>query len=133
MLTLKPSDSENYCKRNTIDLDLNAKRFIDFFFVFAIIQKIALNPCLQYMAVKDSARKGFHLTLWCKKDCELCRLVFDDQERFRKDSQRRVFARNVLFDYKDKAYMPSKPYPLLHNKERDNKQCQRKRVTWNAK
>jgi hypothetical protein len=48
----------------------------------------------------EPSLNGWHVTLWCRKECEVCRLVFDDQNRYFWDLERKPHTRNVLFDFK---------------------------------
>jgi len=65
-----------------------------------IRQKIMSMKCCEGVFKKPSARKGYHLLVWCKVKCDLCRMVFDDQKRFEQDLKRPEKWRNVLFDEK---------------------------------
>jgi hypothetical protein len=52
----------------------------------------------------SSGLNGYHMIIWCEKDqCDVCRLLFDDQKRFQNDlSLRFPHERNVLFFEKTK-------------------------------
>lgn len=52
------------------------------------------------LKVEDSSSKGYHLFFFCKKECDLCRLVFDDSKRFMMDFDRLTERQNVMFDAK---------------------------------
>jgi len=81
---------------STIDLDYCDKETLE-----RIIYKIKRCKYLLYMEVKDSSYKGYHIKLYCSKDCFLCRLVFDDQRRFIADITNRFpFEQNILWDRK---------------------------------
>lgn len=83
-------------KRNTLDLDFNDQDRIDL-----IRQKLRARPCCAWPLFKISpGLNGFHVVLECKKNCDLCRLVFDDQERFSRDLRRPVRTRDVLWSKK---------------------------------
>lgn len=79
---------------NTIDLDFKDREFLH-----VTMQKII--HCRNYIKgeIKDTA-KGYHYRLWCKIDCDLCRVVFDDQRRFEKDIKRLKSSQNVLHQRK---------------------------------
>lgn len=85
----------------TIDLDMDSKKQVDIHVIARIIEKICMNPCLKDIIITESNSKGFHAELICtKENCELCRMVYDDQIRFAKDSMRPKYAQNVLFTKK---------------------------------
>ena len=87
--------------RNTLDIDFNPQYFKDKHYFIRIIEKILRMPCLLELWTKPSVSKGIHVFMKCSiKNCDICRLVFDDQERYRKDIQRPKYARNVMFDKK---------------------------------
>jgi hypothetical protein len=69
-------------KLNTIDLDFKCK----------YLKKVETKL--------SSSRKGVHITLWCKRNCELCRLIYDDLSRYSKDKNRPEYGKNVLFTKK---------------------------------
>lgn len=79
--------------RTTLDIDTNDKEFVG-----RILTKI--SNCKDYvrLIIYESKCKGYHVILFCKKECDVCRLVFDDSTRFYYDSFRPEFARNILFD-----------------------------------
>lgn len=81
---------------NTLDIDTNDKDFIT-------TLKLKIYKChfLEELIVKDSPQKGAHFILKCLKECDLCRLVFDDQTRYAYDQFRKEHSRNVLFDKKE--------------------------------
>jgi len=81
---------------NTIDLDKVDKQQLN-----AIVNKIQAKPCCLSLQYKDSSSKGYHISLICKKACEICRLVFDDQKRLEMDSNRDMKFRNTLFSSKE--------------------------------
>lgn len=80
---------------NTLDLDFKTKEELAL-----IISKISkCNHFIKFKEISDSY-KGFHLAFICSSECDLCRLVFDDQLRYYYDLFRPVYSRNVLFDTK---------------------------------
>lgn len=90
---------------NTIDLDKDqhypvlqscTKEYL-LFVVNKILHFSRKNNCLEKIEIKDSNRKGYHIKLYCKRDCDLCRFVFDDFERYRRDINRKPIFQNVLF------------------------------------
>lgn len=87
-----------YIKRNTIDIDTSNKEFIEM-----VTRKIAQCSCLKNMCIKYSNSKGFHITIHCLINCDVCRLVFDDFRRFGFDSNRKECFKNILFDKKEKV------------------------------
>lgn len=88
-------------KYNTIDLDIfpnhinNGKELLD-----RIIRLITHCESCLGVQIKDSDSKGYHIFIWCKVNCELCRLVFDDSRRYMMDCDRPEGRRNVMFDTK---------------------------------
>ena len=81
---------------NTIDLDYNEERRVG-----EILDKIVECSDLYSLRTEiSSSTNGVHLILYCCRDCDLCRLVFDDPVRYAKDLQRPVYSRNVLFESK---------------------------------
>lgn len=81
---------------NTIDLDKVDKEQLQ-----TIINKIKQNKCLKDIQVKDSSSKGYHLLLTCNRQCDICRIVFDDQKRLEMDSNRELKYQNTLFTSKE--------------------------------
>jgi hypothetical protein len=79
---------------NTLDLD-----FCGFELMLQVVNKV--RTCRDHgpIVISDSL-KGYHLLFYCKVDCDDCRLVFDDPERFARDRRRPWWSRNVLFDRK---------------------------------
>jgi hypothetical protein len=49
---------------------------------------------------KHSNYKGFHIEFYCTKKCDLCRLVFDDIQRFEMDKNRPIQCTNLIWDSK---------------------------------
>lgn len=84
----------------TIDYDFDPKHFRDMRTYDEMKQKIKRCPNWRGFKEKDSERKGMHLTIICNADCDKCRLVFDDINRYSKDSRRPKYAQNVLFNRK---------------------------------
>lgn len=83
-------------KRNTLDLDFNDKdRIAD------IYAKVGVCPDRSILVASPSASlNGWHFRIVCKKDCDLCRLVFDDAERYSRDLRRPLRTRDVLWNKK---------------------------------
>lgn len=81
---------------NTIDLDKIDKEQLQ-----TIINKIKQNKCLKDIQVKDSSSKGYHLLLTCNRECDVCRMVFDDQKRYEMDNNRDLKYQNTLFTSKE--------------------------------
>jgi len=78
----------------TIDLD-----GIDKIELARIIGKIFRLKCNKTIKVRDTY-KGYHLIIYCYRDCDLCRLVFDDQDRYTMDLRRPRHLRNILWTEK---------------------------------
>lgn len=81
---------------NTIDIDNGDKANLD-----RILNRISRNKCCIDINCKDSSNKGYHLILTCKVQCDICRLVFDDQKRLEMDNMRNEKFRNTLFSEKE--------------------------------
>ncbi|MCS7367273.1 MAG: hypothetical protein NDF52_05285 [archaeon YNP-WB-062] len=79
---------------STIDLD-----YCDKGKLARIIAKIIQCKWLIKVKVRDT-NKGYHLILFCKRKCELCRMAFDDQTRFFADFNRPLYLRNILWTRK---------------------------------
>jgi hypothetical protein len=81
---------------NTIDLDkVDKQQLAD------IVSKITAKPCCLSLQYKDSSSKGYHISIVCSKQCDVCRMVFDDQKRFEMDSNRDIKFQNTLFTEKE--------------------------------
>lgn len=76
---------------NTLDLDkLSKEEFESIYF--------KIDKCLNHLAVHwYDTQKGYHIRMLCTIDCDLCRLVFDDQKRYAADLGRPNCKQNVLF------------------------------------
>ncbi len=91
---------------NTIDLDGSrierhlkqgcSKEYLERV-TLKILSYASKNLCLAWMDVEET-KKGYHIVLWCKKPCDLCRFVFDDFERYRRDINRPRYMQNVIFN-----------------------------------
>ena len=67
--------------RSTLDLDFNEKSRIEH-----IEEKI--KRCKDLVALRKElspSRNGWHFILWCKKECNLCRISYDDPVRYQRD------------------------------------------------
>jgi len=83
-------------KLNTIDLDDGNERLRE---VSAFAEKC---PDLIFTSAQPSpGGRGWHFTLWCSKECEKCRELFDDRVRYSKDKMRPSYTRNILFTKKE--------------------------------
>lgn len=80
---------------NTIDIDTTDKEFL-FIVLSKIIRRNNRFSCLAKIEVTPSSLKGYHIKLYCKKKCDLCRLVFDDDIRYFYDQYREPESQNVL-------------------------------------
>lgn len=67
-----------------------------------MVEKISRCPSFIDLEIKLSSYKGFHIILFCKKDCDICRMCYDDDKHFAYDMNRPEYARNILFDKKEK-------------------------------
>lgn len=83
-------------KYNTLDIDTNDVNKIQH-----IVLKISQCKNILRMKTEPSFQKGFHIKLFCKNNCEICRLVFDDTTRYFYDQFRKEESQNVLFDEKE--------------------------------
>ena len=79
---------------NTIDLDGIDKNELGH-----IVEKIYRKKCCKTIEVRDTF-KGYHLIIYCRKDCDLCRLLYDDQNRYTMDLRRPKHLRNILWTEK---------------------------------
>jgi len=89
-------------KYNTIDLDIHPNFITDGKILLNKVVNFIINceSCLLMKPPKDSSSKGYHLFFICKKDCDICRLLFDDSKRFMMDYDRIEERKNVMFDAK---------------------------------
>lgn len=106
--------AENCIKYNTIDIDSTSKEFF-IMVLFKIIRKGLEERCLIKYFFKDSKRKGFHIQLYCNKNCDICRFVFDDDIRYAFDQYRENFSQNVLTQ--ESEFLLIKKEDFLHGKE----------------
>ena len=84
-------------KRNTLDLDFNNTERIS-----RIVCKV-LNCSVGGNLSKfefSPSMNGIHLEFWCRRNCDLCRFVFDDPFRYAADLTRPVYTRDVLWERK---------------------------------
>ena len=83
--------------RNTLDLDFNDKEK-----VADIVTKVLMCPDGGHVVKRSisPSMNGLHLEFWCKKNCDLCRFVFDDPFRYAADLTRPVYTRDVLWEKK---------------------------------
>jgi hypothetical protein len=65
-----------------------------------IMLKIKKCPNLIAIRKEPSNKKGYHLRFYCKIDCLICRMVFDDDVRFNADMTRNKQFTNIIFDTK---------------------------------
>lgn len=94
--------------RSTLDIDFTDKwnrfRPLDYGFISQIITKVMfLCNYFIYYTISDSSFKGMHIELFCSKKCDICRLCYDDTKRLAYDSNRPEYARNVLFEKKERV------------------------------
>jgi len=92
--------------RKVLDIDLTSKysRFKpkDDEYLEHMINKISECPFLFDLKINPSSFKGFHVELFCSIDCDICRMCYDDDKHFAYDMNRPEYARNILFDKKEK-------------------------------
>lgn len=86
---------------NTLDLDRIDKEEFD-----RILKKINNNSCCKKTEWRYSNSKGYHVIIECLKECDVCRLVFDDDKRFAVDSVMPLRLRDFLFS--EKIYLGNK-------------------------
>jgi hypothetical protein len=92
----------SFIKFNTIDLDGTKIFPMNKDSAQRIIDKICLCKNLIKIQLKPSCSKGYHVLMLCSKDCDLCRLLYDDQKRFSIDLNiRKPEFRNLLWDKKE--------------------------------
>jgi len=95
---------------STIDIDLSPWLLLRFSslgdLLSIVIGKIERCPdLLHYVWSYSPSTNGYHIQLYCRKECSMCRLVFDDQRRAEADfTNRQPHQRNVLFDEKEIRY-----------------------------
>jgi hypothetical protein len=80
---------------NTIDIDTTDKETI-FYTVSNILNMNRRFHCLAKIYINPSSLKGYHIKLYCKKKCDICRMVFDDDIRYFYDQFREIESQNVL-------------------------------------
>lgn len=87
--------------KSTLDLDLVDKVFLNH-----ALYRISKCKFLHLVHYRHTF-KGFHVILLCRRECDICRIVFDDQARFARDLLRPKHTRNVLFNV-SKEFIPRK-------------------------
>jgi len=70
--------------------------------IMRMLFKIRRCPNNVRVSIKESSFKGFHVELYCKINCDICRMCYDDDKHFAYDMNRPEYARNILFDKKEK-------------------------------
>ena len=85
-------------KRITLDVDYK-KYNPHTISIDEMLKKIITKKCCYTLECNLSpSTNGYHITIWCQ-GCGACRLVFDDQKRFKNDSNlRQPHQQNILFD-----------------------------------
>lgn len=83
--------------RQTLDIDKG-----DIHNLHKIINKIRFCKYNKSLSYKPSFHKGYHIILFCDIKCIVCRFVYDDFRRFAYDSNRPEYARNILFEKKER-------------------------------
>jgi hypothetical protein len=102
----------------TIDLDFKTKSEVT-----DIMMKILHRSCCINVTRKPSFCKGEHLIITCKKpNCNLCRFVFDDCNRFAMDSRRKNEEQNVLWE-SARSLKGVAVKPTTSNSPRDCMEC----------
>lgn len=85
----------------TIDLDWDYRRTgraVSWEDALRILFKIVRCRHCRRAVLKASPLKGYHIILYCDIDCDLCRLLYDDERRYEMESRQPWRRRNVLFD-----------------------------------
>lgn len=92
--------------RKVLDVDLTSKysrfRPKDKEFVLRMADKITRCPFCFRFKIKLSSFKGYHIEIFCSVNCDICRICYDDDKHFAYDLNRPEYARNILFDKKEK-------------------------------
>ena len=92
--------------RKVLDIDFTSKYSRlppkDEDFICHMLGKIFHCKNFHYCHFKYSSFKGCHIELFCLKDCDICRMCYDDDKHFAYDMNRPEYARNILFDKKEK-------------------------------
>jgi len=91
-------------KRITIDIDNKKPKpysITSAHDITRILYKIKSCPNSQTIECQMSpSMNGYHIIVWCTaRNCNACRMVFDDQVRFMNDTNlRQEHQQNILFD-----------------------------------
>jgi hypothetical protein len=65
-----------------------------------ILQKVVKCKNCKIVSLKMSNFKGYHIEMYCAKNCDDCRLIFDDYRRYAEDRKRLTEFTNLIFDVK---------------------------------
>ena len=82
--------------RITLDVDTTDKDLITHIYMKIHNCKYCVNVERTF-----SSFKGVHFVIYCTRECEICRFVYDDFRRFAYDANRPYYARNILFQEKE--------------------------------
>lgn len=82
----------------TLDVDTTNKEFIE-----KIWKKIINCEYNKQLEITPSSLKGTHFIIRCTIDCIICRMVYDDTRRLAYDMNRPYYARNILFNKKERV------------------------------
>lgn len=92
--------------RKVLDVDLTSKYSIlkpkDNEFIERMLNKITKCSFFNDLTINPSSFKGFHVEIFCSIDCNICRICYDDDKHFAYDMNRPEYARNILFNRKEK-------------------------------
>lgn len=92
--------------RKLLDIDFTDKwnkfKPKDKEFIIRLLTKII--KCKNFLGhnFKYSSFKGCHIELFCRIDCDICRMCYDDAKHFEYDMNRPDYARNIAFASKEK-------------------------------
>lgn len=67
-----------------------------------MVEKISKCVFFQDLNIRPSSFKGVHIEIFCGVDCDMCRICYDDTRRFNYDMKRPYYARDILFNEKEK-------------------------------
>lgn len=94
--------------RTTLDIDLIPSKYSCSIpkseqFILDMLKKICQCKNILGYSVRPSSFKGYHIELFCKIECDICRMCYDDEKRFCYDMNRPYYARNIFFESKEKV------------------------------
>lgn len=93
--------------RKVLDIDFTSKYsnkpILGKDHIIKIFSKLLLCKNFDHLKFFWSSFKGCHIILFCKKNCDICRMCYDDDKHFNFDEKRPEYARNIVFDKKEKV------------------------------